>query len=74
MKWDLDDLVAASDIADLFARGKSAVSNWVDRYPDFPQPVVVVARGMTKLWSRKAVLDWHARHDWTHEGPHSKAR
>lgn len=61
MKWDLDDLVATSDLADHFGVGKPAVSNWITRYPDFPQPLVTVARGTAPLFSLSAVADWHRR-------------
>lgn len=72
MKWDLDDLVAASDLADLFGVSKPNVSNWIARYDDFPQPLAVVARGMTQLFSRRAVVDWYNRREWQHGGPGSK--
>lgn len=61
MKWDLADLVSPADIAEQFGVGKPAVSNWIARYPDFPRPLTTVAQGTTSLFSRKAVIDWHAR-------------
>jgi type I restriction enzyme M protein len=73
MRWDLADLVAASDIAEMCGVGKPAVSNWIARYPDFPQPLVTVARGMTHLFSREAVLDWYGRREWQHDGPYSRS-
>lgn len=72
MKWDLDDLVAPSDIAEECGVGKPTVSNWIARYQDFPQPLATVARGTTDLYSRKAVLDWYDRRDWQHDGPWSR--
>lgn len=72
MRWDLDDLVATSDLAEHFYVGKPAISNWIARYPDFPRPLVTVAGGHTPLFSRKAVLDWYDRRDWQHDGPGSK--
>lgn len=72
MKWDLADLVAASDIAELCGASKPTVSNWIARYPDFPQPLVVVARGHAALYSRRAVIDWYDRREWQHDGPGSK--
>lgn len=72
MRWSLADLVATSDIAEECGVGKPTVSNWIKRYPDFPQPLTVVAQGHTQLFSRKAVLDWYDRHDWQHDGPWSK--
>lgn len=72
MRWDLDDLVAASDIAEMCGATKPGVSNWVKRYPDFPRPLVTVARGTSPLFSRRAVLDWYDRRPWQHDGPGSK--
>lgn len=72
MKWDLADLVAASDIAEFCGASKPTVSNWTARYPDFPQPLVVVARGTAPLYSRRAVIDWYNRREWQHDGPGSK--
>jgi hypothetical protein len=74
VRWELDDLVAASDIAEMCRTTKPAVSNWIARYPDFPQPLVVVARGATQLFSRRAVVDWYNRRPWQHEGPGSKQK
>lgn len=72
MTWDLADLVAASDIADLCGATRPAVSNWAARYPDFPRPLVVVARGTAPLYSRRAVIDWYDRREWQNGGPGSK--
>jgi hypothetical protein len=72
VKWDLDDLVAISDLAEHFYVGKPTISNWTTRYPDFPRPLVVVARGNTPLFSRRAVIDWYERREWQHDGPGSK--
>jgi type I restriction enzyme M protein len=71
VRWDLSDLVAASDIAELCGTTRPSVSNWQIRYPDFPQPLVTVAGGRVKLFSRKAVLDWYDRKDWQNDGPGS---
>ncbi len=71
MKWDLDDLVSPADIAEECGATRATVSNWVKRYPDFPQPLTTVARGRTKLYSRKAVVEWYDRKDWAHDGPYS---
>lgn len=72
MKWDLDDVVATSDIAELCGATKPAVSNWIARYADFPRPLAVVARGTTPLYSRRAVVDWYDRREWQHDGPGSR--
>jgi len=72
VRWDLGDLASPADIAEECGVGRPTVSNWPVRYPDFPRPLVTVARGKTPLYSRKAVLDWYDRKDWMHDGPHSK--
>lgn len=57
---DPDELVSAADIADIFAVGAPAVSNWLKRHADFPNPVALVARGRTYLWLRSDVVRWYA--------------
>jgi hypothetical protein len=71
VRWDLDDLVAVTDLADIFGVGKPAISNWRARYQDFPRPLVAVSRGNTPLYSRQAVTDWYVRHGFQHAGPYS---
>lgn len=72
--WDLADLVSPADIAVECGASKPAVSNWIARYPDFPQPLTTVAQGSTALFSRVAVLEWYDRKDWKNDGPGSKTR
>jgi hypothetical protein len=72
VKWDLADLVSPADIAEECGVGKSAVSNWIARYPDFPRPLTTVAQGRTDLFSRAAVLDWYARRSWRNGAPEAK--
>lgn len=72
MRWELSDLVSPADIAEECGVGKAAVSNWISRYPDFPRPLVTVAKGYTQLFSRRAVIDWYTRKDWQHDGPWSR--
>lgn len=56
----LSDLVAGADIADMLGVTDQAVCNWQRRHPDYPEPVLRVARGNMPLWSRLAVLTWAA--------------
>jgi type I restriction enzyme M protein len=51
-----DDLMNLSDVARLAGVNKSAVTNWRDRYQDFPKPVPTSERGI--FFKRQAVLDW----------------
>jgi type I restriction enzyme M protein len=51
-----DDLMSLSDVARLAAVNKSAVTNWRDRYVDFPKAVPTSDRGI--FFKRQAVLAW----------------
>lgn len=51
-----DDLMNLSDVARLAGVNKSAVTNWRNRYQDFPKPVPTSERGI--FFKRQAVLDW----------------
>src|SRR5438128_8376546 len=51
-----DDLMNLSDVARLAGVNKSAVTNWRDRYEDFPKPVPTSERGI--FFKRQAVLAW----------------
>lgn len=51
-----DDLMNLSDVARLAGVNKSAVTNWKDRYRDFPKPVPTSERGV--FFERTAVLAW----------------
>src|ERR1700682_1915881 len=53
-----EDLMNLSDVARLAGVNKSAVTNWRDRYQDFPKPVPTSERGI--FFKRQAVLDWLA--------------
>jgi type I restriction enzyme M protein len=51
-----DDLMNLTDVARLAGVNKSAVTNWRDRYEDFPKPVPTSERGI--FFKRQAVLAW----------------
>ena len=56
-KVDVDDLVAAADIARRLGVGKSTVvHDWRYRHPDFPQPVTKV--GSVLIWAWPDVEAW----------------
>ncbi len=55
-----DGLVSPSDIADVAAVSRAAVSNWRRRGKNFPQPVAGTAS--KPLFSRAEVDDWLERH------------
>lgn len=58
--FELDDLVANIDIADMLGVRSSAVANWTLRHPDFPDPVLRVARGAIPLYNRDEIVEWAA--------------
>lgn len=51
--WELADPAAEYRV------GKSTVSNWPVRYPDFPRPLVTLSTG--PVFSRQQVREWYAR-------------
>lgn len=58
MLVDTDDLVSNIDIARLAGVSKSAIPNWVARYPDFPKPVASFSNGKFKLYLWTQVKEW----------------
>jgi len=56
-KYDVDDLVGASEIADrLGLASSSVVRDWRRRHADFPAPVLVLRMG--PVWSWPEVRTW----------------
>jgi predicted DNA-binding transcriptional regulator AlpA len=56
---DTDDLIDSAEVADIVGLGSpNAVRVYVDRYPDFPQPVI--RKGRALLWRRSDVEAWAA--------------
>lgn len=51
-----DDLISLTDVARLAGVNKSAVTNWKDRYRDFPKAVPTSERGV--FFDRTAILTW----------------
>lgn len=51
-----DELMNFTDVARLAGVNKSAVTNWRDRYSDFPKPVPTSERGI--FFKRQAILVW----------------
>jgi hypothetical protein len=63
--WDLADLATVTDLAAEYGVGKSAIGNWALRYPNFPAPLVTLARGGLNIYSRRQVRAWHDAREWT---------
>ncbi len=53
--------LSASDIADLAGVGRSTVSNWRKRHPDFPAPLE--GNGINSRFSTEHVVSWLRRHN-----------
>lgn len=53
---DIEDVVTLGQLADELNLRRSAVTNWADRYLNFPQPVGHF--GKARVYSRTAVIAW----------------
>jgi hypothetical protein len=56
-RWPLADLAATGDLAADHGVGKAAISNWTNRYDDFPAPLVELSTG--PVYSRRQVRQWY---------------
>jgi predicted DNA-binding transcriptional regulator AlpA len=60
-----DFLVDRNEIAHIYGVGPTAVSNYVartsDKHPEFPEPVIVRAKGRFRLWNLSDVTAWHTQ-------------
>lgn len=52
----IDDLIGLGEIADMAGVRKNVASNWINRYDDFPKPVLT--RKMGSLYDRNQVRDF----------------
>ncbi|MFN8159956.1 MAG: hypothetical protein U0R52_02770 [Solirubrobacterales bacterium] len=58
---DTDDLIDAHGVADLLGlTHRNTVSQYLDRYPEMPRPVVDLGRGRPRLWLRTEIGCWAA--------------
>jgi hypothetical protein len=55
---DVDDLCTVGDIARMAGVRNTAVSNWITRHDDFPQPLRVWGAGHFKVYSWQEVREW----------------
>jgi hypothetical protein len=56
---EVNDIVAASDIARMFGVTPSTISNWRARSTSgFPEPFTAVANDRTPLWRKSQVVHW----------------
>ena len=60
---DVDDLIDTQTVADLIGLAhRNTVSEYQGRYEDMPRPVIDLGGGRSKLWLRRDVERWAARH------------
>jgi predicted DNA-binding transcriptional regulator AlpA len=58
---DTADLMSASEVADLLGLAQhNSVTTYLNRYKDFPRPVVNKSGGRVRLWLRHDVEAWDA--------------
>lgn len=58
-KVDVDDLIDAYAVADrLGLSHRNSVATYMNRYPDFPKPVVDTGLTRCRLWSRVDIDRW----------------
>lgn len=56
---DTDDLIDAHGVAELLGlTHRNTVSQYLDRYPEMPRPVVDLGRGRPRLWLRSEIGPW----------------
>lgn len=59
---DADDLVGAVEVAAILRLSHpSSVSAYLDRYNDFPKPVIDVSASHVRWWRRQDIAQWHRR-------------
>lgn len=56
---DTDDLVDAQGVAEILNLAyRNTVSQYLERYPDMPRPLIDLGRGRPRLWSRTEIQQW----------------
>lgn len=56
---DSEDLVDAHGVAEILGLShRNTVSQYQQRYPDMPRPIVDLGGGRTKLWLRTEMQRW----------------
>lgn len=59
-RYDLDLLATNAELAERYHVRRSAITNWGNRYDDFPKPVHAFSG--TPVWDVRAVDKWWANH------------
>ena len=67
----VDHLVGISEIAGMLGVTRQRAVQLVAGYPDFPNPAATLAAG--RIWERKPVEEWIARHPQRRPGRRRQA-
>lgn len=60
---ETDDLIGAAEVADLLGlRHSNSVTTYLNRYPDFPRPVLERSRSRVRLWLKQDIRRWRSAH------------
>ncbi len=55
-----EDLVSASEVAELLGLAQhNSVTTYLNRYRDFPRPVIDKSGGHIRLWLRPDIVRWN---------------
>lgn len=56
---DTDDLIDAHGVAEVLGlTHRNTVSQYLERYPEMPRPVVDLGRGRPRLWLKPEIERW----------------
>jgi predicted DNA-binding transcriptional regulator AlpA len=60
---NVKDLIGASEVAEIIGLSHhNSVSTYMQRYDDFPAPVIAKSNGRIRLWLRSEIEKWNYEH------------
>ena len=60
---NVKDLIGASEVAEILGLSHhNSVSTYMQRYDDFPAPVLEKSNGRIRLWLRSEIEKWNYEH------------
>ncbi len=60
---NIKDLIGASEVAEILGLSHhNSVSTYMQRYDDFPAPVIKKSNGRIRLWLRSEIEKWNYEH------------
>jgi glutathione-regulated potassium-efflux system ancillary protein KefG len=58
-----EDLIGAAEVAEILGlKHHNSVTTYLNRYDDFPRPVVDLSRSRVRLWLRQEIEKWEVQH------------